>query len=196
MITSNPLTTEELALILDGDQTQTMYVYQDNIPAELDVLKTNCVEIDPQDANIKMLIARMYKTVTDGDRAGVGIAAPQVGLNRRLFLVKRFDKANEPFEFFINPQIIWYSSLLQQGEEGCLSIENRYDTVYRSLAVQITYFDLEGNHYQEVVEGYTAVIMQHEYDHLNGVLFTDRIEEQLNCQYEDATLETPLVYEV
>lgn len=196
MITSNPLTTEELALIYDGDQTQAMYVYQDSIPAELDVLKANCEEIDPEDANVKMLIARMYKTVTDGDRAGVGIAAPQVGLNRRLFLVKRFDKANEPFEFFINPQIIWYSSLLQQGEEGCLSIENRYDAVYRSLAVQITYFDLEGNHYQEVVEGYTAVIMQHEYDHLNGVLFTDRIEEQMNCQYEDATLETPLVYEV
>ncbi|QQU03940.1 peptide deformylase [Myroides odoratus] len=196
MTVSNSLTTEELALIFEGDQTQPMYVYQDTVPAELQVLKSNCIAIDPQDANVKMLIARMFKTVTDGDRAGVGIAAPQVGLNRRLFLVKRFDKANEPFEFFINPQITWYSAVLQQGEEGCLSIEDRYDAVYRSLAVQITYFDLEGNHYQEVVEGYTAVIIQHEYDHLNGILFTDRIEEQEQRKYEDATLETPLVYEV
>lgn len=162
----------------------------------MQILQTTCKEINPQDPNVQMLIARMYKTVTDGDRAGVGIAAPQVGLSRRLFLVKRFDKANEPFEFFINPQITWYSSLLQKGEEGCLSIEDRYDHVYRSFAVQLVYFDLEGNQYQEVVEGYTAVIIQHEYDHLNGVLFTDRIQEQLQRKYEDATTETPLVYEV
>jgi len=196
MIVSHSLTQDEVALLSEGDQSQPMYVYQDTVPAELEVLKTNCSEIDPQDENVKVLIARLYKTVTDGDRAGVGIAAPQIGINRRLFLVKRFDKVNEPFEFFINPQIIWYSSLLQQGEEGCLSIENRYDTVYRSMAVQLTYFDLEGNHYQEVVEGYTAVIIQHEYDHLNGILFTDRIDEQRERQYEDATIETPLVYEV
>ncbi|MGS4345373.1 peptide deformylase [Myroides odoratus] len=196
MIASHSFTHDELALLFEGDQSQPMYVYQDTVPAELQVLKTNCVEIDPRDENVKMLIARMYKTVTNEDRAGVGIAAPQVGLNRRLFLVKRFDKANEPFEFFINPQIVWYSSLLQQGEEGCLSIENRYDAVYRSMAVQLTYFDLEGNHYQEVVEGYTAVIIQHEYDHLNGILFTDRLDEQRQRNYEDATIETPLVYEV
>lgn len=196
MIASHSFTQEELSLLFEGDQSQPMHVYQDTVPAELQVLKTNCVAIDPQDENMKILIARMYKTVTDGDRAGVGIAAPQVGINRRLFLVKRFDKANEPFEFFINPQIIWYSSLLQQGDEGCLSIENCYAPVYRSMTVQLTYFDLEGNHYQEVVEGYTAVIMQHEYDHLNGILFTDRIDEQRQRQYEDATVETPLVYEV
>lgn len=196
MIASHSFTHDELALLFEGDQSQPMYVYQDTVPAELQVLKTNCVEIDPRDENVKMLIARMYKTVTNEDRAGVGIAAPQVGLNRRLFLVKRFDKANEPFEFFINPQIVWYSSLLQQGEEGCLSIENRYDAVYRSMAVQLTYFDLEWNHYQEVVEGYTAVIIQHEYDHLNGILFTDRLDEQRQRNYEDATIETPLVYEV
>ncbi|WP_410881649.1 peptide deformylase [Myroides sp. DW712] len=196
MIASQLLTQDELALLFEGDQNQPMYVYQDTVPAELQVLKNNCVAIDPRDENVKMLIARMYKTVTDGDRAGVGIAAPQVGFNRRLFLVKRFDKANEPFEFFLNPQIIWYSSLLQQGEEGCLSIENRYEAVYRSMTIQLTYFDLEGNQYQEVVEGYTAVIMQHEYDHLNGILFTDRIVEQAQREYEDATIETPLVYEV
>ncbi|MBB1140945.1 peptide deformylase [Myroides sp. WP-1] len=196
MIGIPSLTAEELALIAQGDQTQPMYVYQNTVPEELAVLQAHCIELDPQDPNVKMLIARMYKTVTDGDRAGVGIAAPQVGLNRRMFLVKRFDKDAEPFEFFINPEIIWYSTLLQQGEEGCLSIEDRYDNVYRSLAIQITYYDLEGKHYQEVVEGYTAVIMQHEYDHLNGVLFTDRIEEQSTCQYIDATTETPLAYEV
>ncbi|MGG5578643.1 peptide deformylase [Myroides sp. C15-4] len=196
MITIPLLTAEELTILSQGDSAGPLYVYQNTVPEELRVLQANCSEINPQDPNVQLLIARLYKTVTDGDRAGVGIAAPQVGLNRNLFLVKRFDKANEPFEFFINPQIVWYSSLLQQGEEGCLSIEDRYDKVYRSLAIQILYFDLEGNQYQEVVEGYTAVIMQHEYDHLNGVLFTDRIQEQAQRQYTDATIETPLVYEV
>lgn len=196
MITIPLLTAEEIDLITAGNQVQPLYVYQNTVAEELQILQTTCKEINPQDPNVQMLIARMYKTVTDGDRAGVGIAAPQVGLSRRLFLVKRFDKANEPFEFFINPQITWYSSLLQKGEEGCLSIEDRYDHVYRSFAVQLVYFDLEGNQYQEVVEGYTAVIIQHEYDHLNGVLFTDRIQEQLQRKYEDATTETPLVYEV
>lgn len=196
MITIPLLTAEELTILSQGDSAGPLYVYQNTVPEELRVLQANCSEINPQDPNVQLLIARLYKTVTDGDRTGVGIAAPQVGLNRNLFLVKRFDKANEPFEFFINPQIVWYSSLLQQGEEGCLSIEDRYDKVYRSLAIQILYFDLEGNQYQEVVEGYTAVIMQHEYDHLNGVLFTDRIQEQAQRQYTDATVETPLVYEV
>ena len=196
MITIPSLTTEELALIAQGDQNQPMYVYQYTVPEEMRVLQANSIELNPLDPGVKMLIARMYKTVTDGDRAGVGIAAPQVGLNRRMFLAKRFDKDGEPFEFFINPQIIWYSTLLQQGEEGCLSIEDRYDPVYRSLAVQMTYYDLEGKQYQEVIEGYTAVIIQHEYDHLNGILFTDRIDEQATCQYIDATAETPLVYEV
>lgn len=190
------LTTEELAILAQGEPSNPLYVYQNTVPDELRVLQANCMDINPQDPNVQLLIARLYKTVTDGDRAGVGIAAPQVGLNRNMFLVKRFDKTNESFEFFINPQIVWYSSLLQQGEEGCLSIEDRYDKVYRSLAIQILYFDLEGNQYQEVVEGYTAVIMQHEFDHLNGVLFTDRIQEQAQRQYADATVETPLVYEV
>ncbi|WP_413513940.1 peptide deformylase [Myroides odoratus] len=190
------LTQEEIELITRGDHSKAMHIYQDTVLEELQVLKANCIEINPTDVHLKTLIARMYQTVTDGDRSGVGIAAPQVGVNRRIFLVKRYDKINEPFEFFINPQIVWYSTLLQQGQEGCLSIEDRYDTVYRSLAVHITYFDLEGKQYQEVVEGYTAVILQHEYDHLNGVLFTDRIEEQVQRKYRDATEEIPLVYEV
>lgn len=190
------LTQEEIELITRGDHSKAMHIYQDTVLEELQVLKGNCIEINPADVHLKTLIARMYQTVTDEERSGVGIAAPQVGVNRRIFLVKRYDKINEPFEFFINPQIVWYSSLLQQGQEGCLSIEDRYDTVYRSLAVHITYFDLEGKQYQEVVEGYTAVILQHEYDHLNGVLFTDRIEEQVQRKYRDATEEISLVYEV
>lgn len=190
------LTQEEIELITRGDHSKAMHIYQDTVLEELQVLKGNCIEINPADVHLKTLIARMYQTVTDEERSGVGIAAPQVGVNRRIFLVKRYDKINEPFEFFINPQIVWYSTLLQQGQEGCLSIEDRYDTVYRSLAVHITYFDLEGKQYQEVVEGYTAVILQHEYDHLNGVLFTDRIEEQAQCKYRDATEEIPLVYEM
>ncbi|MBC8882444.1 peptide deformylase [Flavobacterium piscinae] len=104
--------------------------------------------------------------------------APQVGINRNLFWVQRFDKPGEPFEFYINPKIIWRSELLRKGMEGCLSIPEDRGDVYRNYTIKVTYFDLKGNFKEEIVEGFTAVIFQHEEDHLNGILFTDRIIEQ------------------
>lgn len=172
-----------------------MHVYQVDNPLEKQVLKQRCEEVLPTDENLKYLIARMYKTVQHDEKPGVGIAAPQVGINRRVFLVQRMDKQDEPFEFFINPEIIWYSKILRKGDEGCLSIAETYGEVHRSLAIHITYYDLSGEHFQEVVEGFTAVIMQHEFDHLEGVLFTDRMAEQENNQYYNASPTSEIVYQ-
>lgn len=195
MNTYTKLNDIENLLIQQSTVDEPMHVYQVDSAVEEQVLRMRCEEVLPTDEGLKYLIARMYKTVRNEEKPGVGIAAPQVGINRRVFLVQRMDKKGEPFEFFINPEIVWYSKILRRGEEGCLSIANEYGEVYRSLAIQITYYDLSGEHFQEVIEGFTAVIIQHEFDHLNGVLFTDRIKEQENNEYYNASPTSEIVYQ-
>ena len=71
---------------------------------------------------------------------------------------------------------------MRKGAEGCLSIPDERGDVYRNYTIQITYYDAQGNLKEEVIEGFTAVIFQHEIDHLNGILFTERIVEQQTFQ--------------
>ncbi len=195
MSNTEPLTLEELSFLLSDAVENPMYIYQTTIAEELEVLRKVSNEVEPRDRNLELLIRKMHNTVTSEQHAGVGIAAPQIGINRRVFLAKRFDKNGEPFEFFINPSITWYSSVLQKGGEGCLSIQDEYKDVYRSLVIQITYTDFSGNIFQEIVEGFTAVIMQHELDHLNGILFTDHVTDQLNKNFLEANKVNELFYE-
>ena len=142
----------------------------------LKILKDISRPVDVKDPNLKLLAERMLATVKY--EQGVGIAAPQVGLNIKAIWVQRFDKEGKPFEFFVNPEIKWMSSALRLGAEGCLSIPNERGEVYRSLVIDLAYETLEGEKKRELVEGFTAVIFQHEYDHLMGRLFTERIKEQ------------------
>lgn len=125
---------------------------------------------------LKRLIERMICTVSDPAVDGVGIAAPQVGINKRLVVVQRFDKEGEPFEAYPNIHITEYSQEQQCGNEGCLSVPNRREKVTRSQRIVIRYIDptsLEER--EESVEGFTAVIFQHEVDHLEGVVYIDRL---------------------
>ncbi|SDH79391.1 peptide deformylase [Myroides phaeus] len=188
------LSESELQIINCGIIEEPMRVLQTTEESDLKLLRVNCKELIPEDENLKLLISRMYQTVRDENKPGVGIAAPQVGIARRLFIAQRMDKKDNPFEFFINPEIVWFSNIKRRGEEGCLSIPDAYGDVYRSLTIQITYYDMSGTHFQEVVEGFTAVIMQHEMDHLNGVLFTDRMEEQAEIEYYNASPTGEIVY--
>lgn len=121
---------------------------------------------------------RLKATVTNPKNMGVGIAAPQVGLRRSMIYVQRFDKEEKPLEFYINPKIVEYSDSLQLGKEGCLSIPNRTDQVFRSQEIQIEYLDLEGKKHIEKVSGFTSVIFQHEIDHLNGILYIDHLNRE------------------
>lgn len=194
MKTYQPLNATEISILDTAENGSPLRVYQTTNEQDLQVLQAVCTEIAPKDAALKKLISKMYDTVADPNKPGVGIAAPQIGVNRRVFLAQRLDKTDHPFEFFVNPEIVWKSDILRKGEEGCLSIAETYETVYRSYVIQLTYFDLEGTQFQEVIEGFTAVIMQHEMDHLNGILFTDRIEEQKNNLYLDASTKDELVY--
>ncbi len=121
-----------------------------------------------------LLVGRMLATVSNPENEGVGIAAPQVGILRRIIAVERFDKEGDPFEIFVNPEIIRYSAERQSGEEGCLSLPDVSGCVSRAKQVTLRYLD--GRTFEkreEVIDGFTAVIVQHEIDHLDGRLFTD-----------------------
>ena len=110
-----------------------------------------------------------------------------------MFWVQRFDKAQRPFELFINPEILWASDLMQKGSEGDLSFDER-GFVMRNYAIQIQYEDLKGEIKTEILEGFTSVIFQHERDHLDGILLTDRIKEQENMIFEQASGKSDLYF--
>lgn len=124
----------------------------------------------------------MVATVTHPSQDGVGIAAPQVGLNRRVIAVQRFDKEGEPFEVYANIRIVWASDSPVRGGEGCLSVPDMRGDVLRSESITIEYADLNSIKenddipvISETVNGFTAVIFQHEIDHLEGILYIDRL---------------------
>ncbi|MBQ2429330.1 MAG: peptide deformylase, partial [Alistipes sp.] len=119
---------------------------------------------------------RMLATVQDPENEGVGIAAPQVGVLRRMVAVQRFDKEGEPFEFFLNPEIVERIGEKQSGGEGCLSVPEIRGDVERWQKIRLRYHDEQFAEREEIIEGFTAVIFQHELDHLDGRLFIDYIE--------------------
>lgn len=125
---------------------------------------------------LSTLCRRMLATVKDPANEGVGIAAPQVGLLRRMVAVQRFDKEGQPFEFFLNPEIIAMLGEKRLGGEGCLSVPNRYGQVMRSQHIVLRYRDVDFVEHTDTIEGFTAVIFQHEVDHLDGVLYVDKID--------------------
>lgn len=155
-----------------------MRVYQVTDTEELSILRKSSEDVKHDDPLLQVLADRMLLTVQDEEHAGVGIAAPQVGINKNLIWVQRFDKNDHPFEFYINPKIIWRSQLIRTGAEGCLSIPDRREDVQRSYAIRLQYWTREGEIIEENIEGFTAVIFQHEVDHLYGILYPDRLEEQ------------------
>lgn len=121
------------------------------------------------------LVASMIETVNDPQNAGVGIAAPQVGVSRRMVVVQRVDKQGTPFEVYVNPRIVSRSAELAIGGEGCLSIPDKRGDVPRATWIELEYRDpITFERRVERIEGFAAVIFQHELDHLDGVLYIDR----------------------
>ena len=149
------------------------------MPQDSTILRAPSQNLEPellQSAPLKTLLDKMYRTLTDPSQDGVGIAAPQIGINRRLILVMRYDKPGEPIEPYLNIQI---DSLLGEkvpGPEGCLSLPPYRGIVRRYPRVQISYVKPDGTPVTEKVEGYSAIIFQHECDHLDGILYTDRAD--------------------
>jgi len=182
-INAQKLTTNEISLINQGDINSALPIYQTTDAHQHTTLLNLSIEIDPLDKNTATLVKRMEKSLLSTD-GGVGIAAPQVGINRKIIWVQRFDKAGEPLEYFINPVITWRSELQNLGPEGDLSIPEFRDQFYRSKVIRLEYVDLKGQKFSEMVEGFTAVIFQHEIDHLFGILISDKKKKEGNDSYQ------------
>ena len=128
------------------------------------------------DAELRRLIDDMFETMYEAP--GIGLAAIQVGTPKRIITMD-LAKKEEPRkpQVFINPEILWTSPEKATHEEGCLSIPEFYDDVERPAQVQVKYLDLEGKPQEVLAEGLFATCLQHEIDHLNGVLFIDHLSK-------------------
>ena len=170
------LTHAERALIADSDSLMRVLTVADS--ADVAVLRAESVNFssaDLQSSEFKALVAKMDYTVQDPSQNGVGIAAPQVGLNRRLIVVCRLDLPGQPFVPYANVQIdsLWGETVV--GREGCLSIPRIRGNVPRAEFAAVSYVDPETLLVcRDTVAGYVARIFQHEVDHLAGILYTDR----------------------
>ncbi len=142
--------------------------------------KSQPIDLNTELETTKKLAKRLLTTVNDPKNPGVGIAAPQVGILKQMIAVQRFDKKGNPFEVYVNPMIKQYSVKTQFCLEGCLSIPDKMDTTKnRAYAILLEYDKLDGTHEFEMIEAFTAVIFQHEIDHLNGILFTDHLDIEI-----------------
>lgn len=171
----------QIHLIVEKDTLAPMRVYQitDNSDSILLRTPSETVKVNPKDKVLDAFIKRLYRTVRDSASMGVGIAAPQVGILKRIIWVQRFDKEGYPFEVYLNPKILQYSQKMQDCREGCLSIPNRSDTTIRPYAILIEYDQPDKSHHIEMIEDFTAVIFQHEIDHLDGILYLDHLKKEI-----------------
>lgn len=136
-------------------------------------LKKMCEPVTQITDDLRRLADDMLQTMYDAP--GIGLAAPQVGVNRRLIVmdcVKEAEAAPRPMILF-NPEILWRSEDLSTYEEGCLSIPDQYAEVQRPTSVTVRWLDREGDAKEETFSGLWATCVQHEIDHLNGKLFID-----------------------
>ena len=176
---STSWTSDEEALINDAPDTKMRLWTIDNAEDSIFLRQPSqpLTQADIQQPIFELLKERMLLTVTDPENEGVGIAAPQVGIGRQVVAVQRFDKPGQPFEFYVNPRLTYLSDEKQKGWEGCLSVPNQRGEVLRSKQVVVTFnhpttFELQC----DTVEGFTAIIFQHETDHLSGTLYIDKAE--------------------
>ena len=143
------------------------------------VLKKVAENIDKDYPGLQQFVLDMFETMYNAE--GLGLAAPQVGKSIRLFVIDGQPIADEEPEFanfkkvFINAKITERNGELALMSEGCLSVPNLREEVYRESHIRIKYFDENWNEYDEVYEGYRARVIQHEYDHLDGILFPDKL---------------------
>ncbi|NGX50212.1 MAG: Peptide deformylase [Chlamydiae bacterium] len=143
-------------------------------------LRKKCDEIPEITDEIRQLAQDLIETVLAQD--GAGLAAPQIGESLRIFVI-RYDNGNDdeglpilcPPKIFINPKLTKPSEEMVSHEEGCLSIPGVHENVIRPLTITIEAMDLDGKIFHEDATHWRARVMMHENDHLNGVLFIDRI---------------------
>lgn len=143
------------------------------------VLRNPCERIESDYPELGKLIEDMFQTLEVAE--GVGLAAPQIGKNIRLFIVDCTPWGEEDPSLadyrraFINPEIYFRSEETKLYNEGCLSLPGLHEDVRRSLSIRMRYQDEQFVEHDEEFTGLAAWVIQHEYDHLEGIVFTDRL---------------------
>ena len=143
------------------------------------ILRETSAPVETFDAELKTLIADMFETMYDAP--GIGLAAVQVGVPQRLLVIDLQEPAEEGGEpvkdprVFVNPEILEESGTLVPYKEGCLSIPEQYAEVLRPDRIKVRWQDANGATHEGEIDGLLAVCLQHEIDHLNGVLFIDHL---------------------
>jgi len=137
-------------------------------------LKLKCAPVAKVDASIRKLMDDMLETMYAAP--GIGLAAPQVGVTKRVIVVDAAAKGEPPQPYrMANPEIVWASEEDNVYNEGCLSLPEHYADVVRPKAVRVRYFDHENEVRELEADGLLATCVQHEMDHLDGILFVDHI---------------------
>ena len=138
------------------------------------VLKQVSKPVDTVDDDLRALMDDMLETMYEAP--GIGLAAIQIGVAKRVIVMDIARQEEEPApRYFVNPEILWASEETAPYEEGCLSVPEIYDEVERPARVKLRYLNYQGEQIEEDAEGLFAVCIQHEMDHLNGVLFIDHL---------------------
>ncbi|MGB3787510.1 MAG: peptide deformylase [Phormidesmis sp.] len=147
------------------------------------VLRQPAKRVAKIDNELRDLARKMLQTMYSED--GIGLAAPQVGVNKQLLVVDADpeDESSAPL-VLVNPKILSYSDELAAGQEGCLSIPGVYLDVIRPAAIEVSFKDENGRPRKMKVDDLVARVIQHEMDHLNGVLFVDRVENTIALNQE------------
>jgi peptide deformylase len=138
------------------------------------ILKQVSTSVDVVDDALRALMDDMLETMYAAP--GIGLAAVQIGVPKRV-IVMDLAREGEPKDpkYYVNPEILWASEETLPYEEGCLSVPEIFDEVERSARVKLRYLDYNGNQVEEDADGLFAVCIQHEMDHLQGVLFIDHL---------------------
>lgn len=138
-----------------------------------ELLRQKSLPVEEVNDELRATIQAMFDTMLESE--GVGLAAPQVGILQRFFVVIADDDVRR---VFINPQIIATSSEMCDYEEGCLSIPNVYEKITRPAKITVQALNEQGKPFTLEAEGFLARVIQHEYDHLEGVLYIDRGDQE------------------
>lgn len=141
------------------------------------VLRQKTEEVTNIDGEIKKLVDDMFQTMY-GTGNGVGLAANQVGISRSIFIVDLSASGDENEKnplILINPKIEYYSDEVVEDLEGCLSIPQLYEKIPRSKSILVSFYDLKEKEHKLEAEDFLARVIQHEFDHLQGILFFDRL---------------------
>lgn len=177
-----PMTMTEKEAALINDSPEVMRILTIDSEADLAVLRTGSSNFNLADINspeYAALAEKMVKTLESTD-GGVGLAAPQIGINRRVVAVQRVDKEGEPIEVYPNIVIEEVRGEMLAGSEGCLSVPDQRGDVLRYRDITIRYTDIHSDRLdqpreiREDVAGFAAVIFQHEVDHLDGIIYIDK----------------------